>query len=623
MADALTAVPAEQILNLTFGLNDLKMIKAFFTYLLLLLSHVASSDSYPNGKIPLDIEEENVIAHCDNNFYICGQIIWFKLYVTEPQSYKLQSLSKTGYAELTGPDGMTVLQAKIELQNGMGAGSFLIPENAKSGNYELRAYTNRMKMNPSSIFKKSITIANTHQTFDTTAFLFLKTDSLSTTNETKVPLTFNNSIKPNINSSGEFPLNLRTDKNFYRPRSLVNLEVQSAKQEEDITANFSVAVYKLNELTAPEGFLMNSRTITSSPQEFLQDGQVFLPEMDGFVMVAGVKDEAGNPVSKVPLIISLTGKLADVRYGISDEKGFAYFNFKHVYGPQQILIKTAPDYIKPVRVEILKSFMRPQKTVPLPVANFKEAFLEIVEEMHNHLEVTKAFYSKDRDQFLPENKDSISFYGKADAVYLLEDFKRFVTMEEVLREYVQEVSIRIRNKEYFILIWNKQLSDLNRHMNVNPFMKSFPPLILIDGVPVTANELMKYDPLKIRKLEVLGETYFLGQRTYDGILSFTTYEGSFPELELRNNELISDEPGWQFKRKFFVPDYNDAEVRNNRKADFRELLYWNPQIKTGKDSPARISFYTGDLTGEFIVEVHGITSDGRIIHEISKMEVKE
>ena len=599
------------------------MIKAFFTYFLLLLSHVASSDIYTDGKISLGIEEENVIAYCDNNFYICGQIIWFKIYVTEPHSYKLQSLSRTGYAELTGPDGMTVLQAKIELQNGMGAGSFLIPENAKSGNYEFRAYTNRMKMNPSSIFKKSITIANTLQTFDTTAFLFHKTDSLTTTQEIKAPITFNHPGKPHVSSSGEFPLNIRTDKKIFQPRSMVNLEVQSANQEEDITANFSVAVYKLNELTAPDGFLMNSRTISSSPQEFLQDGQVFLPEMDGFVIVAGVKDVAGNPVSKVPLIVSLTGKLADVRYGISDEKGFAYFNFKHVYGPQQILIKTAPDYVNPIRIEILKSFIRPQKTVPLPGANFKEEFLEIVEEMHNHLEVTKAFYANDRNQFLPENKDSISFYGKADAVYLLEDFKRFVTMEEVLREYVQEVSVRIRNKEYFILVWNKQLSDLNRHMNVNPFMRNFPPLILIDGVPVTANELMKYDPLKVRKLEVLGETYFLGERTYDGILSFTTYEGSFPELELKNNELLWDEPGWQFKRKFFVPDYSDAEVKNNRKPDFRELLYWDPQRKTGKESPAKMSFYTGDLTGEFIVEVHGITTDGRRIHEISMIEVKE
>ena len=241
----------------------------------------------------------------------------------------------------------------------------------------------------------------------------------------------------------------------------------------------------------------------------------------------------------------------------------------------------------------------------------------------HHLQVGKAFYPVDPNSFLPQNKDSISFYGKASRTYLLDDYKRFITMEEVLREYVQEVGVRIRNGNYSIMVLNNQLVDLSRYISVDKMMDNFHPLVLIDGLPVTPDTLMKYDPLKVRKLEVFGERYYVGGNIYDGILSFTTYTGNFENLILEKDALLAEEQGWQYTRRFLMPDYHKTQIKNNRIPDFRELLFWEPQIKTGRETQAKISFFTGDLTGEFLVEIQGITTDGRIIHEVSPIEVKE
>ena len=345
------------------------MIKTLFIHFLVLLSLVGGPAKHVAAQAPIDTEGENVLVHCDRNFYIAGQVMWFKIYVTGQQSYQLQPLSKTAYAELTDPEGKPLLQAKIELLNGLGAGSFLLPEAASSGNYELRVYTNRMKNLPSTVFKKSIVLVNTSQTFDTTAFVFIEKDSVNDLQPGVSPARDLNPYKADRRPYIPFPIKISTDHQSYEPRSIVNLEVQPVNKEEGFSANISVAVYKANILTAPGGAFARGSSGATYTQPIMQEGQEFLPEMNGFVIVARVSDLAGKPVPGIPLNLALSGKLAVVRWGESDEKGFVYFNFKNVYGPQQILLSASPEYAGKVQIEVLKSFARPQKNIQLPGAS--------------------------------------------------------------------------------------------------------------------------------------------------------------------------------------------------------------------------------------------------------------
>ena len=112
------------------------------------------------------------------------------------------------------------------------------------------------------------------------------------------------------------------------------------------------------------------------------------------------------------------------------------------------------------------------------------------------------------EQFSLFKQDSLSFYGKPNNQYLLDNYVRFNTLEEVLREYVSPVMLRKKNDQFFINAYDAETTSF--------FTPG--PLVLMDGVPqLDFNSLLNNDPLKIKKLEVVDRTYYYGKNTFYGI----------------------------------------------------------------------------------------------------------
>src|SRR4051812_43126060 len=108
--------------------------------------------------------QEKQFVHTDKNFYLAGEIVWFKIYNISEAQNKLVDVSKVAYVEIIDKGNSPILQAKINLQNGTGNGSFYIPVSAASGTYKLRAYTNWMKnFSADKYFEKNITIVNSQK----------------------------------------------------------------------------------------------------------------------------------------------------------------------------------------------------------------------------------------------------------------------------------------------------------------------------------------------------------------------------------------------------------------------------------------------------------------------------
>lgn len=555
------------------------------------------------------LPSEKIFAHTDKDFYLAGEVIWFKAYVVNQSDHKPNALSKTAYAELIGPAGLPVFQGRVQLVGSRGSGSFLLPPNATSGAYELHLYTSSMKHQPQTIFRKNLTVLNTQKVFDTAAFVL-----------TEDPLPAK--VQPGSLSSAKEQLRLHTDKPVYGQREAATIKMSSIEAAKAAPAHVSVTVMRLNDLTAPSGLTENgpARGIPFSKHPASQNQ--FLPEANGFIVTAEVKDPSGKPASKVPLLLSVTGKLADVQYNESDENGLAHFNLKNLYGNRDLFIAPAQDYEGKVHIQFVRPFLASESQQPLERPYLSTKLLELVEDMHNNLMVRNSFFGARQDDFAPENTDSLSFYGKPDAVYYLDRYKRFVTMEEVLREYVQEVSVRLRSKNFYLSVFSKQLFALSNYVVTNKVLSDHIPLILLDGIPITANKLMEYDPLKVRKIELITDRYIISRGFYDGILSFTTYKGDFDGLELGEDELLSETSGWQYQRQFFAPDYSRPDLRSSRAPDFRELLLWQPELEIAGDTPAQVSFFTGDLTGEFLVVIQGLSDDGRPIYQTTTFRVE-
>jgi hypothetical protein len=113
-------------------------------------------DNYRKNSLP-----EKIFVHTDKDFYLAGEIMWFKIYAVDGFFHKPLDLNKVAYVELLDLNNKPVLQAKIKLEKAIGNGSLFVPVNLNSGNYKLRAYSNWMKnFSAEYFFEKQVKIIN-------------------------------------------------------------------------------------------------------------------------------------------------------------------------------------------------------------------------------------------------------------------------------------------------------------------------------------------------------------------------------------------------------------------------------------------------------------------------------
>jgi hypothetical protein len=213
----------------------------------------------------------------------------------------------------------------------------------------------------------------------------------------------------------------------------------------------------------------------------------------------------------------------------------------------------------------------------------------------------------------PYIADTLPFFGVGENAYKLDDYKRFTTMEEVLREYVAEIGVGLRNGNLIFKIFDPSAHDFYKGNS----------LVLLDGVPIRDNnKIFQYDPLNVRRLEVIRSRYVMGPVVFNGVASFTTYDGAFDGFELDPRIISIDYAGLQLQREFYSPVYDTKEKLENRLPDFRNTLFWSPVIHTSKDGKASLQFYSSDLPGKYVVVVQGMSASGDFVSAIHSFGVK-
>ncbi len=434
-----------------------------------------------------------------------------------------------------------------------------------------------------------------------------------------------------------------TDQPSYHTRNEVTLQLNGTANQ---FYHLSASVYLLSDLNQPgkdisfpvyiQGFPSRQFTSVSSTgflntfssgNKTIKTGSLnevqFLPEMNGTLVTVSAKNtNTSQPAADVPVYLSVEGKLANVQVGRTNKNGLAYFNLKNLYGASQLVLQTDPEYQEGLDLSISKSYFpvtSSQQQITAS-ASINEGMESSLETLSNSTIVNDTYSGNKMDSFAITNRDSLPFFGKPYKTYMLDNYKRFVTMEEVLREYVQEVNVRIRNKDYHFQTFNRQFFDLGKYLSIEYMMTDGSPLVLLDGVPVfDNNKIIKYNPLLVRKLDILADKFHVGPKVWNGVMSFTTYKGTLEDFQLNPKDIVVDFDGWQRPRYFYTRDYSHLEIKNSRVPDFRNVLYWNPGINM--KSSSKLQFYTGDLTGKFVVVIQGISDEGVPVYATSTFEV--
>jgi hypothetical protein len=441
-------------------------------------------------------------------------------------------------------------------------------------------------------------------------------------------------------------VDVKTDQQNYTVRKKINIYISSADiSGNSIASNLSMAVYKTDSFQiADDNNIINYLFLTSelrgnveSPGYYFQEDNnevaeatdnlmlthgwgrfkwedilqtktplfEFAPEYEGHIITGKVINKnTGEPVEDVATFLSVPAKNYQIASAISDAQGVVKFDIKNFFGTDDIAVQTANPLDSNYRIDIMNPFS--EKNLTNKIFEFNPTQSQSVNAL-----VTNSISSQVQNIYAGENiqklypheiLDSTAFFGKPDQSYLLDNYTRFTTMEEVMREYIANITVRKHDGHFHYKVLNY------------PYKLFFEddPLVLFDGVPVSdMNKIIAFDPLKIRKIELMNRKYFLGPYAADGIISYTTYNGDLAGFQFDPNVLIFKYDGLQLQREFYSPVYETQDQVESRLPDFRNVLYWSPDVNTNESGKKQISFYTSDAKGKYIVVVQGITNDGK------------
>ncbi|MBC5994660.1 hypothetical protein [Pontibacter cellulosilyticus] len=449
----------------------------------------------------------------------------------------------------------------------------------------------------------------------------------------------------------EFQLDVEADKQVYNTREKVMLNLTT--KDSAAPANLSLAVYKMDSLQGAAANTIQSYLWLTSDLKgtienagyYFSEGRSdfeamdnlmlthgwsrfkweeilnketakykFLPEYNGHLITGKVTDKTtGAPASGIVTFLASPGKHIRFYNSESNAEGLVRYEVKDFYGDRDVVVQSEFSKDSTYHFEVFNPFSDKYTSRKLPDFYLSETLKQDITSRHVQAQVQHAYFSSYNNRFRSAGVDSTAIYGQASEKYLLDDYKRFKVMEEVMREYVPGVQVRKRNGSFHFMVFDRPYKSI--------FQEN--PMVLLDGIPVfDIDKIMAFDPLKVKELGVVTSRFFNGPMVYKGVVSYTTYSGDLAGFELHPNTLMQAYEGLQQQREFYAPSYETEEQKQSRLADFRNLLYWSPEIKTTATGRDKLEFYTSDLLGKYLIVIQGISANGVACYKSLTLDVK-
>jgi hypothetical protein len=371
-------------------------------------------------------------------------------------------------------------------------------------------------------------------------------------------------------------------------------------------------------LMLTQGRSFKEEKISVNSQQVLK----FQPEPNDHLVTAKITNQSdGKPAKNINCFLSSPGYPFGFFTSKTDENGMVQFEVKNYYGPGEIIVQAGQDTVGKYQVDLLSPFAEEFARVNLPPFSLDIAKQQLLERSIG-MQAQNIYYADSIRRFdQPLLNDTLPFFGKAEFTYKLDDYKRFTTMEEVLREYVRPVNVALKDGGLIMRIYDQEY--INSYKEATQGIYGDNILVLLDGVPViNYNKIFSYDPLKVKKLEVVPTKYIMRNAMFKGIVSLETYQGKFDGFDMTPGLVAIDYEGLQLPREFYSPSYSTERERNRKIPDFRSTLYWSSRIVVDNNGQARLQFHSSDLKGKFYVVLQGIDGKGNIISEVQSFSVE-
>ncbi len=557
---------------------------------------------------------ERVYVSTDKDNYLAGQIVWMKLITTDTAGAP-QVFSKVGYVELVG-ERESHVQARIDLRDGTGEGTIVIPATLPTGWYRLVGYTRWMRNEgPEVFFDKRVGIVNPAigevprggagaadsappAATATTAMMAATTTATTTAARGSITVT--------------------ADRDIYSPRDEVRLEVLGIP---DDIHTLSVSVTAADPLggfprpglgvwrPAPATNATSDETDAASSAKLSPEWEG--PIVTGQLMSRVTGERVYSPV--VEPLVSFPGNSINMFAGNLSPDGSVVFRTARTAGHDDIVTSMFGSDSEPWRIDVDDPFVGPGRLVrPLPTFPVEAIDNESVRNASFAMQVQ---YSYTNDSLALKDRVAPLFNEAPRNRYLMEEWRRFATMNEVFIEFIQLAQFRrsgANGDKQSLYVINPEFGSVRANA-----------LVLLDGVLIVDHDIIyNYNPLLIDRIDIYPGMFTFGNNVFFGVVALYTENNSYPELNTDSFTQIESYASPQARRLFYAPDHSDPARVASRLPDFRHTLYWDADVATRGDGSAGVRFHTSDLVGTWQVVVEGITAAGEAVSAVCQLEVR-
>jgi hypothetical protein len=497
-------------------------------------------------------QKEQVTFHTPKTLYFSGEKIWFEAKVSlgeQPTS------SQVLYAELVDRNSNSITHVKVPLLSGVALNFIPVSDQIPSDQYLLRVYT---RISPyldlnQGIAQQLVTIINP-----------------------KIP------PKEVATSNLQIPQSSKS----YEKGAAINLGSSSNIEGRIVASGISIA----------NPFLMEEQKLLPAEEVYENlVSQPLLPELFGHLVQAKV----ASLDTALTYFLSLHGAKSALFTDHVDEKGMLVFDAGGLRHWDRLILQLENGEEMP-GLEMISPLIKTsfRTNFSFPELSLAQADLEYLQPLLKAAVVQQEYLGVADQDSLEVVTGFVEDYS-----YNLDDYTRFEDVETVLKEYVPSVAVRLKDKKKTFRLLDEAEKGV---FETNP-------LILIDAMPVFDSDLLaSFNPKFLQRLEVLNREFYLNDRTYPGVLSFSSYANNFGLFPLAPAARFFDYPGIQpsviLDRNQFVQPSTASRI-----PDWRTVLYW-------QSSGQEVSTKLPNLAGTFVyweqVNVDGKLTVRRIFFEV-------
>ena len=522
---------------------------------------------------------EQVVICTDRSLYITGEELRFAGDIVRTGIPDGVAWSKVLYLELVSPDGRQLERGKYPVRQGSFNGEMNIPSGLLTGGYYLRGYTRWMRNRGPECYS------------------YVPVRILNPFNQNLNQVSYGDALATELKEYDaiDAPVELKPQAEIVDRNDSVRLRLSLRPDDEADPVRGCLTVAPRLASPAPM-LLMEDEGGSSSGAPFRVG---FLPDLNGMTL-SGTAVGSGSDPMPVPdrrMHLRLFGKHPDYLVVQSDSKGRFNLSLPLSYGNMELFIQPEDISGESTEIRIDQDFDPGHIQLPAIPFYLPDSQVNVVTAMARKTELAGIF---EKPAPVEENRAAgghVPFYGTPSFSLQLDDYVSLPTLEEIFINLVPMVTPVSKKNSVSLVIHSE-----------NPAIQIYPPLIMIDGIPVfDVSRLMSLPPAGIERIDVINDVYLKGEMKFGGIVNLQTREGDMSGIELPENAFFFD------YRAFSPPsEPMDAGTPSNRIPDTRNTIYWIPDLEVSSEAPVHLTFPAPDYPGIYNMVYRGFTEKGKI-----------